>query len=641
MENDSNAVAAEVAADHQEQPGNLSSLQTSGPCVYKALCKCVGKTLYVCKHCKCRFHHLCASTVGGSDDMNVCHEKCNGSPCVVPRLATDAPPKPQSPPRTQSKKQAKQQAEKEFLQENETRVKDKGTRGQTKGRKIAASPTKLGLDFFDDDRDKLLEAANSKQAGADPEIRRALQNAVKRSSGGSTGSKDTPKASNQRGRNTNMNIVAVSSDDDDVDDAGEAGDQDNDTDGDGNDNNHSNHSNHSSKRGNNSDGDVSEGEPEDMDDDVIRAVRQDVRQDVDKDMGKGNSKDVRQQLGKPNEPKHVHDHPMKQKTSKRQAPPVPDDYAPPPIRGARPTINPKKPNHRQMVFPLMEREEVVFKHPTTDEILTGEVVARVYNPQSPVTIACVTNNGLTTVECENVDNMRVVKTTDFLIYCGARFFVFGPPENTISQLTWGSAWLDVVGEQSYFNEENLANRKILYELKRLDMILMPQPGFSDCPVLILGFLQGTDDSDWKAIGWMNCDDDGSLDDPETAADNICFMAMTDLRKEYSTTMTCLVDQELELWQTNNPMVMAYHRCMEYIERWSAGTQRWLPPRSWKQKLSVLQSKSGKNFRVATALPKPKPCTNCPALEKQLEKQKTKASVSLSCVVTLYWLLRLN
>jgi hypothetical protein len=119
------------------------------------------------------------------------------------------------------------------------------------------------------------------------------------------------------------------------------------------------------------------------------------------------------------------------------------------------------------------------------------------------------------------------------------------------------------------------------------------------------------------------------------------MGMTDLRKEYSTTLTCVVDQELELWQTSHPMVRAYHTCMEYIERWSAGTPRWLPPKSWKQRLLALQSKSGKSPRVATVLPKPKPCTNCPALEKQLEKQKTKASVSLSCVVNLYWMLPPN
>lgn len=629
MENDSHAVAAEVAADHQEQLGNLSSLQSSGPCIYKALCRCPGTKLYVCKYCKCRFHHLCASAVGGSDDMNVCHEKCNGSPCVVPRLTAVAPPKPLS------KQQAKQQAEMEFLQEKETRVKEKGTRGQSKGRKAAASSPKIGLDFFDEDRDSLLEAANSKQAGANPEIRRAFRNAIKRSSGGSTGSKDTSKASNQQGKSPDMNIVAVSSDDDAIDDDGEPGDQDNGTDGDGDgdDNNHSNHSNKGANTGNE---DVSEGDPEDMDEDVIRAVRQDkdVGKDVGQDVVKGNAKDVRQDLGKPNEAKHVQELPIKQRSSRRQAPEVPDDYAPPPIRGARPTINPKKPNHRQMVFPLLEREEVVFKHPTTDEILTGEVVAQVDNENNPVVIACVMNDRLTTVECENAHNMRIVKTTDFLIYCGARFFVFGPPQNTISLLTWGSAWLDVVSEQAYFNENNQANCKILYELKRLDMMLLPQPGFSDCPVLILGFLQGTDDSDWKAIGLMNCDDDLILEDSDTAADNICYMAMADLRREYSTTMTCLVDQELDLWQTTHPMVMAYHKCMEYIERWSAGIPRWLPPKSWKQKLSVLQSKSGKNLRVATVLPKPKPCTNCPALEKQ----KTKASVSLSCVVNFYWLL---
>ena len=58
----------------------MSSVQSTGPCVYKEKCVCPGKTLFACVQCESRFHHLCASSVGGSDDMNMCRANCDGTP---------------------------------------------------------------------------------------------------------------------------------------------------------------------------------------------------------------------------------------------------------------------------------------------------------------------------------------------------------------------------------------------------------------------------------------------------------------------------------------------------------------------------------------------------------------------------------
>ena len=74
----------------EQQAGNVSSMQSSGPCVYKDKCKVPGKTLYVCRKCKCRFHHLCS----GSDDPNLCREGCNGVPPDRDQRASGAKPAP-------------------------------------------------------------------------------------------------------------------------------------------------------------------------------------------------------------------------------------------------------------------------------------------------------------------------------------------------------------------------------------------------------------------------------------------------------------------------------------------------------------------------------------------------------------------
>ena len=66
-------------ADQQVQPKPAeSTLQTSGPCKFKDLCRGHGKMLFVCTVCQGRFHHICSGSVGQSDDFNICSAKCLG-----------------------------------------------------------------------------------------------------------------------------------------------------------------------------------------------------------------------------------------------------------------------------------------------------------------------------------------------------------------------------------------------------------------------------------------------------------------------------------------------------------------------------------------------------------------------------------
>ena len=77
---------AEVQA---QAAGKESNLQTTGPCIFKERCIVPGKTLYVCTTCRSRFHHLCASEVGKSDDMNICSADCIAGPSSIPPANTD------------------------------------------------------------------------------------------------------------------------------------------------------------------------------------------------------------------------------------------------------------------------------------------------------------------------------------------------------------------------------------------------------------------------------------------------------------------------------------------------------------------------------------------------------------------------
>ena len=102
-----------------------------------------------------------------------------------------------------------------------------------------------------------------------------------------------------------------------------------------------------------------------------------------------------------------------------------------------------------MILPLLPNEPLVFQDSTTNTARTGVVVEEVNSSRDSVTVLA-SNDEI--VEGLTIDEFVVVKVTDYLIYVGARYCVFGPIEKSFCNLTWGSAWLDLVGEQAYFHD---------------------------------------------------------------------------------------------------------------------------------------------------------------------------------------------
>lgn len=524
--NESNAVQQEATADLQQQVSTKeSSCQSSGPCMFKGQCIAHGKTMFVCTSCEGRFHHLCGSMVGKSDEMNLCSAACCTS------IESSRPVSNATTPE----------------------LKDKAADKPEKKTFGIYQATAEELDVHDiSSDDELLASArrgtlrmSARRTKGDTSIAAALKVATRLSSSSST-AKSTAK------------------DDEKMKDAND-----------------------------------------------------------DEDKGSASSS-----KGRPGQ------------TSGKRPKPISDTYAPPRLPGNRPTVDPRNSNHRQMTFPLLENEPVVFRHPD-GFVMTGLVQVRVDQADEPVTVRW---RNPYTGEKESVDNltikdMSVVKQTDYLIYSGVRYFVFGPPERTFAELLWGCAWLDVQAEEAYFNDPE-SHGNLLYELKRLDVLMIRYPGASECPVLVLGFIQGTDDSDWRVIGLMNCEDDSAVGSEESVAENICYMSMAEVKREFANLQLYLIDQELDMQNTNSPIVMLYFTAMKYICKNAKGP-RWLPPKTWRTRVAgghpkqvqslVPRSQESKvaprsqEPKVAPRSEEPKACTRCPGLEKQLAK----ANVSLS------------
>jgi hypothetical protein len=212
----------------------------------------------------------------------------------------------------------------------------------------------------------------------------------------------------------------------------------------------------------------------------------------------------------------------------------------------------------------------------------------------------------------------VVKTTDFLIYIGARYAVFGPPLQSFMGLGWGTAWLDMVAERAYYHESAQAHDKMLFELKRLDVIMLKYPGVPECPVLVLGFLQNRiDDSDWKVIGLVGCDNDDAATNDTDAMNNICFMSIKDLKKEYETSLTYQVEETAEFYMSAHPHIKMFNKAMGWIAKWAHNNTSWSPHKSWKTKMTKMYPTAFKALTLKAT--QPKACASCASLTKQLEK----------------------
>ena len=71
-----------------------------------------------------------------------------------------------------------------------------------------------------------------------------------------------------------------------------------------------------------------------------------------------------------------------------------------------------------------------------------------------------------------------MKQTDYVIYCGSRYCVFGPPLKSFCGVGWGTSWLDLQGEQ-HFKDTELVDTKLLFELRRLQVVMMKYPDVPD------------------------------------------------------------------------------------------------------------------------------------------------------------------
>ncbi len=603
MDDESRRIAEEEAAD-AEQPRE-SGLQTSGPCMFKDACKAHGKTMYVCMRCQGRFHHLCSSSIGGSDEMNMCSAACIGPPPVAvqkkPKTKQDTLPHGAFEQDMQGVEITTLDSDDDSKSPPRKKETRKADAGMKKVLKKASSITsqKTGLNAFDsgnDDSD-LEDTRTGGRSGS-----RAKQSTHKPKSAARA---DRPAAREDRpaareDRPADRDDRPADREDRPADreevpadrEEGPAGREDQPK---GDDDQPAGRERSPKGR---------EDRPAPREEPADREDRQDEQESIsissEHSSTAGSSKKKRS---------------SGRKTAAKKPNLVPDNYAPPKIRGQRPTVNPRHPNHRQMTFPLLPAEPVVFLD-ADGNTRVGRTVRRVDSEDEVVSVryrdektnTVVTINDLTT------DDMSVIKWTDFLIYSGVRYFVFGPPENTFPGMLWGSAWLDIVAERENFVNSDPPENSF-FELKRLDMIVTRYPGVKSCPVLILGFLQGVDDSDWKAIGLMNCDNDNVASTEESITANISYMSMTDIKRDHAKGFSIIVDQEVDFQQSGNPVLDMYFASVKYIIAHAKGEKRWLPPKTWRMKLTNSWSSSAK----PQAQPESKPCSRCPGLEKQLAK----------------------
>ena len=560
------AIAAPEGSKSRD-PGHAqeSLVQASGPCVYKDKCKGSGQTLYVCSKCSSRFHHLCAAAVGDSDDMNICRAGCDGTPTPRTMPATTTTPNSKTKPKKSQQQQpfARLPGGMDLTSLSDDSDDDEVLTQANKLQRV----TKKGLSFgtttprrtiAGDDTAEIANRGDAKKRSKD------------KTGGGSRHPEDKPK---------------------DPKDSKESTDQPRDPkDLKGHEDKPKDHAIDSSGKSKGS-----------KDQQNFTLISEDT--DTDDKTASGRTTGGKQ-------PKKV----------PRHKPRAPENVVPQRLAGGRPTVSPGAPNHREMVLPLFADEEVIYADPETDEPNLGYVVRTVESRDERVTVRPVGAADEEEIHDLTIEDFKVVKSTDHLIYCGVRYCVFGPPIGSFCSLGWGTAWLDLVGERAHYHEESVAHDKMLYELKRFDTVMLRYPGVPDCPVLVLGFLQNrTDDSDWKIIGVVNSDKTDILDREESAAQNICFMNPVDLKKDFETTATFIVTDTCDFYMVVHPSLKLYKKAMRWIGTWSKRNPAWTPQKSWKAKLNQLYARE---FKAITGRAiHARPCQSCAGLQKQLEKSE--------------------
>ena len=157
----------------------------------------------------------------------------------------------------------------------------------------------------------------------------------------------------------------------------------------------------------------------------------------------------------------------------------------------------------------------------------------------------------------------------------------------------------------------------MFELSRLQVVMMKYPGVPECPVLVLGFLQNlVDDYEWKAIGLLNYMDESVVASEAQAAVNICSMGMLELKEYLSTNSYILVDVA-EFHMSSHPTIQTFHVAMTHIRTWLERNCAWLPRYTWRSRLQALYPSQFHAIHAKQA--QPKPCVKCSSIGKQLDK----------------------
>ena len=522
--NTTDGASTEPPASTKES-SNVSTLQSSGPCVYKDRCKYPGQTLYNCKSCGCRFHHLCGSQIGNSDDMNMCRENCDGT---RPDISAEGNP---TTPRA-------------FV-------------AQQEGVDI------VNVDDDDDDSDDNLQKA--KKLTTPPKKNKKSQSGTEQHQTSTLTTKDASRL--KLGRTRKQSTVA-------------------------------------------------EEHPKASEE---KSVAQNVHIGISRPEAVTQHTSTEGKKRPKSAPARVSSGGSSGSSSGT------DDDEEDFFRvGNRPSVNPAKLNHRYMVLPLYDQEPVVFLPSEKDKVpQVGVCCGTVYKANEHVwVIQQAVGASQPDVDKEVgpllLRENLVVKQTDYVIYCGNRYCVFGPPLKSFCGVGWGTSWLDLVGEQRHFKGEDLINEKFLFELKRLDVFMMKYPDVPDLPVLVLGFIQNqVDHFDWKVVGLVNFINEGIISSETKAAANICYMTMSELKKEHAQTMSYVVEEVVEMYMTSHPTVTAYHQAMAYIRTWLRKSTSWLPRFTWRSKLQMLYPRQFSAFHTKQA--QPKDCPKCISLKKQLDK----------------------
>ena len=527
--------------------------------MYGDKCKHAGQTLYRCKMCQCVFHHLCSSQLGNSDDMNLCRENCDGKQ-LFPRKPLKLP-KPH---------QLSEEAGAFVPNPDGASLEDDDSDPDTAkhdkdDHSHSQSPMTPRRSSDYDDEDVSVVADNAKlRAKEEEKLKKRENDAIEQLERRHQKRMEAEKA------RTKDDLKALDL---------------------------------PGKRTS------------------VRQSQEVNKSDKDHSLLKTSGKTPRKQ---PRLPVPVPSHTSEPETALPDTNELvnqPRYYS----VGGRPSVNPSRLEHRQMLMPLYAGEPVVFAEAENKPKQLGVVMSTIDDVTQPVYVLRMGVSGSTKGTrigpFDLADNL-VIKQTDYVVYCGQRYCVFGPPIGSFCGLAWGTSWLDLAGEQNHFKNLDLIDEHILFELQRLDVCMMKYGDIPEIPVLVLGFLQLRDDNyDWKCVGLVNFHDDDVLSSEAKAGAHICSITMSELKKEFANTLSCRVVDVADFSVTSHPTVMAYHSAMAYIYSWAKNNKHWYPRLSWKTKFAKLYPNK---FRALTANEAvPKPCGKCEDMTKKLNK----ASVS--------------